>query len=128
MDGLLDGTTVLDLSTVGPATRCSRLLADYGARVVKVGAPPRAGASPIIPPFHAYSGQRGIKRFPVGMVAVRYHCRGNAMLAGNLQPVGIGAVADHRCNRACQFGLQQRLHIAATSGDQDDDFFHGNLN
>jgi alpha-methylacyl-CoA racemase len=61
-DGPLAGTTVLDFSTVGPATRCSRLLADYGARVVKVGAPPKAGASPLIPPFHAYSGQRGLKR------------------------------------------------------------------
>jgi alpha-methylacyl-CoA racemase len=61
-DGPLAGTTVLDFSTVGPATRCSRLLADYGARVVKVGAPPKAGASPLIPPFHAYSGQRGLER------------------------------------------------------------------
>ncbi len=33
----LAGVTVLDLSTVGPAARCTRLLADYGARVVKVG-------------------------------------------------------------------------------------------
>lgn len=60
--GPLAGTTVLDFSTVGPATRCSRLLADYGARVVKVGAPPKAGATPIVPPFHAYSGQRGLER------------------------------------------------------------------
>ena len=35
---LLDGLTVLDLSTVGPASRASRVLADYGARVIKVGA------------------------------------------------------------------------------------------
>ncbi|HET6953796.1 MAG TPA: CoA transferase, partial [Acidimicrobiales bacterium] len=61
-DGPLAGTTVLDFSTVGPATRCTRLLADYGARVVKVGAPPKAGATPLIPPFHAYSGQRGLER------------------------------------------------------------------
>jgi alpha-methylacyl-CoA racemase len=60
--GPLAGTVVLDFSTVGPATRCSRLLADYGARVVKVGAPPTAGATPIVPPFHAYSGQRGLER------------------------------------------------------------------
>jgi alpha-methylacyl-CoA racemase len=65
--GPLDGTTVLDLSTVGPAARCSRLLADYGARVVKVGAPPTAGASPIIPPFHAYSGQRGVERAAIDL-------------------------------------------------------------
>ncbi|HKY66236.1 MAG TPA: CaiB/BaiF CoA-transferase family protein, partial [Acidimicrobiales bacterium] len=61
-EGPLAGTTVLDFSTVGPATRCTRLLADYGARVVKVGAPPKAGATPLIPPFHAYSGQRGLDR------------------------------------------------------------------
>jgi alpha-methylacyl-CoA racemase len=65
--GPLTGTTVLDFSTVGPATRCSRLLADYGARVVKVGAPPRAGAAPIVPPFHAYSGQRGLERVQIDL-------------------------------------------------------------
>src|SRR5690606_25311458 len=67
--GLLDGVTVLDLSTVGPATRCTRLLADYGARVVKVGAPPRAGVTPLVPPFHAYSGQRGLARARVDLKA-----------------------------------------------------------
>ena len=60
---------MLDLSTVGPATRCSRLLADYGARVVKVGAPPKAGATPIVPPFHAYSGQRGLERAEIDLKA-----------------------------------------------------------
>src|SRR5207244_3555212 len=52
----LDGITVLDLSTVGPAARASRWLADYGARVIKVGAP--AGTQ-IEPPFHSYSAGRG---------------------------------------------------------------------
>ncbi len=66
-DGPLAGTTVLDFSTVGPATRCTRLLADYGARVVKVGAPPKAGATPIVPPFHAYSGQRGLERVQIDL-------------------------------------------------------------
>jgi alpha-methylacyl-CoA racemase len=60
--GLLDGVTVLDLSTVGPAARCTRLLGDYGARVVKVGPVPTADASPIEPSFFAYSGQRGMSR------------------------------------------------------------------
>jgi alpha-methylacyl-CoA racemase len=58
----LSGITVLDLSTVGPAARCTRLLADYGARVVKVGPVPRAGVEPIEPPFFAYSGHRGMGR------------------------------------------------------------------
>jgi alpha-methylacyl-CoA racemase len=53
---------VLDLSSVGPAARCTRLLADYGARVVKVGPVPSADASPIEPLYFAYSGQRGMER------------------------------------------------------------------
>jgi alpha-methylacyl-CoA racemase len=60
--GLLGGVTVLDLSTVGPAARCTRLLADYGARVVKVGPVPSADAAPIEPPYFAYSGHRGMSR------------------------------------------------------------------
>ena len=60
-EGPLTGITVLDLSTVGPATRCSRLLADYGAQVVKVGAPPRAGVANHTLTFHAYSGQRDLR-------------------------------------------------------------------
>jgi alpha-methylacyl-CoA racemase len=68
-DGPLAGTVVLDFSTVGPATRCTRLLADYGARVVKVGAPPKAGATPLVPPFHAYSGQRGLERAHIDLKA-----------------------------------------------------------
>ncbi|MFO7281392.1 MAG: CaiB/BaiF CoA-transferase family protein [Thermoanaerobacterales bacterium] len=70
-EGPLAGTTVLDLSTVGPATRCSRLLADYGARVVKVGPPPEAGATPLVPPFHAYSGQRGQQRVQIDLRSER---------------------------------------------------------
>jgi alpha-methylacyl-CoA racemase len=58
----LDGVRVLDLATVGPAARASRILADYGADVVKVGAVPRAGGVQIVPPFYAYSGNRGMRR------------------------------------------------------------------
>lgn len=60
--GALDGTIVLDLASVGPGARASRILADYGASVVKVGAVPRAGATQIIPPHYAYSGNRGMRR------------------------------------------------------------------
>ncbi len=60
--GPLCGVTVLDLSTVGPAARCTRLLADYGARVVKVGPVPSADAAPIEPQYFAYSGHRGMRR------------------------------------------------------------------
>jgi len=58
----LDGVRVLDLASVGPGARASRILADYGADVVKVGAVPRAGAVQIIPPYYAYSGNRGMTR------------------------------------------------------------------
>ncbi|HXQ61496.1 MAG TPA: CaiB/BaiF CoA-transferase family protein [Acidimicrobiales bacterium] len=60
--GPLAGVTVLDLSTVGPAARATRLLADYGATVVKVGAVPGRGPAPVMPPFFAYSAQRGMRR------------------------------------------------------------------
>ncbi len=60
--GLLDGVTVLDLSSVGPASRASRMLSDYGALVVKVGPTTRKGASQIQPPFHTYGAGRGMQR------------------------------------------------------------------
>ncbi len=60
--GPLAGVTVLDLSSVGPAARATRLLADYGATVVKVGAVPGRGPAPVVPPFFAYSAQRGMRR------------------------------------------------------------------
>jgi alpha-methylacyl-CoA racemase len=65
--GPLEGITVLDLSTVGPAARCTRLLADYGARVVKVGPVPSAHATPIEPQYFAYSGHRGMRRVLVDL-------------------------------------------------------------
>lgn len=59
---MLDGVTVLDLASVGPAARASRWLADYGARVVKVGPVPARGGVQIVPPFHSYGGHRGMQR------------------------------------------------------------------
>jgi len=59
---MLDGFTVLDLSSVGPAARAGRMLADYGADVVKVGPVPRQAGVQIVPPFYAYSGHRGMRR------------------------------------------------------------------
>ena len=57
---LLDGITVLDLASVGPAARASRWLADYGAHVVKVA--PKSEGVQIRPPFHSYSAHRGMER------------------------------------------------------------------
>jgi alpha-methylacyl-CoA racemase len=65
--GPLRGVTVLDLSTVGPAARATRVLADYGATVVKVGAVPGRGAAAITPPFYAYSGSRHLQRTAIDL-------------------------------------------------------------
>ena len=34
-----------------------------------MGAPPKAGATPLVPPFHAYSGQRGLERVQIDLKA-----------------------------------------------------------
>ena len=57
--GPLAGVVVLDLSSVGPAARCTRSLADYGATVVKVAPVPGRGPAQVTPPFFAYSAQPG---------------------------------------------------------------------
>jgi len=62
LGGPLAGATVLDLSSVGPAARCTRLLGDYGALVVKVAPVPGRGAAQVVPPFFAYSAHRGMRR------------------------------------------------------------------
>ncbi len=66
----LAGFTVLDLATVGPAARCSRILADYGATVIKIGAPPRRGGVQIEPAYYAYSGGRGTKKIKLDLKAL----------------------------------------------------------
>lgn len=64
---LLEGFTVLDLSAVGPGSRCTWLLADLGADVVKVVAPASAGR--IDPPFHSYGAGRGTRRVEIDLKA-----------------------------------------------------------
>ena len=66
---LLEGFTVLDLSSVGPASRCSRILADYGASVIKVGPTSRKGSVQIQPPYFSYGAGRGMKRVQVDLKA-----------------------------------------------------------
>jgi alpha-methylacyl-CoA racemase len=63
----LDGITVLDLSSVGPASRASRMLADYGARVVKIAPTSRKGGVQIQPPFHTYGAGRGMQRIRINL-------------------------------------------------------------
>ena len=58
----LQGFTVLDLASVGPAARASRILADYGMEVIKLAPVTAHGAKQIDPVFHAYGGGRGMRR------------------------------------------------------------------
>ena len=60
--GALEGVRVLDLASVGPAARATRLLADYGADVVKLGPVPSRSGAMTVPPPYAYSGHRGMRR------------------------------------------------------------------
>ncbi len=53
---------MIDLAPVGPAARATRLLADYGADVIKVGPVPRHASVAVVPPAYAYSGYRGMRR------------------------------------------------------------------
>jgi alpha-methylacyl-CoA racemase len=67
MAGPLARTTVLDLSSVGPAARAAAWLADYGACVIKVAPLARDAGTQITPPAHAYSGGRGTQRVQIDL-------------------------------------------------------------
>jgi alpha-methylacyl-CoA racemase len=59
--------TVLDLSVVGPASRCTRILSDFGADVVKVGSVTGRGPGQAEPPFFSYAGSRFMKTLKVDL-------------------------------------------------------------
>ena len=119
MPGLLAGVLVLDLSSVGPATRATRWLADYGADVVKVGPVPSQSSLQTVPPPHAYSGGRGTRRVcidlksPAGRdVFLRLAAAADVIVEsfrpGVVQRLGIGYDAVHEVN--------PRIVYCATSG------------
>ncbi len=108
-EGLLTGISVLDLSTVGPAARCGRLLSDYGATVIKVGAPARARARDAHLAFHAYSGHRDMRRIEIDLrsaagVAVFLRMASNADVViesfrpGVVDRLGVGYAAVREVN------------------------------
>ncbi|MCA1726259.1 MAG: CoA transferase, partial [Actinobacteria bacterium] len=59
MPGLLSGVTVLDLSSVGPGSRCTAALRDLGAELIKIVAPAAAGRIEV--EDWAYGGPRGTR-------------------------------------------------------------------
>lgn len=61
-EGLLAGIKVLDLSGVGPGARCARILADFGADVIRVVPPVRPGSHRIEAPYHSYGASRGWRK------------------------------------------------------------------
>jgi alpha-methylacyl-CoA racemase len=63
---MLEGLTLLDFSSIGPGPRCSRLLADYGMRVVKIR-PPARQTRMIEAPWYSYSANRGIPQLAIDL-------------------------------------------------------------
>jgi alpha-methylacyl-CoA racemase len=63
---MLSSHTLLDFSTAGPGPRCTRLLADYGMRVIKIR-PPAGGTRMLTTPWHTYSANRGIRQIHVDL-------------------------------------------------------------
>lgn len=63
----LSGFRVLDLASVGPAARASRILADYGMDVVKIAPVSARGQKYTEPVYHAYGAGRGTRRIRVDL-------------------------------------------------------------
>ena len=63
----LEGFTIIDMASVGPAARATRILADYGMDVLKVAPVSAKSGKQIAPIYHAYSGGRGTRRIRVDL-------------------------------------------------------------
>jgi alpha-methylacyl-CoA racemase len=63
----LQGVTVLNLASVGPAARAAQTLADFGANVIHI-VPVSAGVQ-IAPEFYAYGAGRGTRRMVLNLKA-----------------------------------------------------------
>jgi len=117
--GLLDGITVVDLSSVGPASRASRWLADFGAEVVKVGPIPSAGDVVLDAPEHAYAAQRGLRRIlldlksPGGSAVMRQLVGEVDVLLESFRP---GVMARLGLEYASVRDLNPRIVYCSTSG------------
>jgi alpha-methylacyl-CoA racemase len=97
---VLAGLTVLDFSSIGPGPRCSRLLADYGMRVIKIR-PPAGGSRVMEAPWFAYSANRGLDELRIDLkstagrdlgrrLARRSDCLIDGFRPGVAERLGIG--------------------------------------
>ncbi|MFO1467732.1 MAG: CaiB/BaiF CoA-transferase family protein [Steroidobacteraceae bacterium] len=105
----LQGFTTLDLAAVGPAARASRILADYGMRVIKVAPVTGSGVEAVEPVFHAYGAGRGMQRIRLDLksaagrdVLLRLAGTADALIEsyrpGVTQRLGIGYETLKNCN------------------------------
>lgn len=79
-EAALDGVRVIDLASVGPGARATRILADYGASVVKLAPTPTHSGVVVTPPPHAYSGHRGMRRVRINLKSDEGHAAFLALL------------------------------------------------
>ncbi|MGQ0803173.1 MAG: CaiB/BaiF CoA transferase family protein [Actinomycetota bacterium] len=116
---MLDGVTVLDFASVGPAARASRWLADYGATVVKVGPVPAHGEVQIAPAFFTYGGHREMRRIrfdlkaPAGRDAFLRLAAGADVIIESFRP---GVVARLGVGYDHVLGANPRIVYCSTSG------------
>jgi alpha-methylacyl-CoA racemase len=66
---LLEGVTVLNLGSVGPAARAARALADYGATVILITPVSSKGALQTQPVYHTYGAGRDFQRIRIDLKA-----------------------------------------------------------
>ncbi|NXG10491.1 AMACR racemase, partial [Sakesphorus luctuosus] len=90
----LSGVRVLELAGLAPAPLCGMILADFGARVVRVDRPPRAGPPPDVQGRGKRSLALDLKQ-PQGAAALRRLCRGADVLIepfrhGVMEKLGLG--------------------------------------
>lgn len=110
---------VLDLASVGPAARASRILADFGMQVIKVAPVSAQGAKQVDPVFHAYGAGRGMRRMRVDLKAdkgrrlIRHLASFADVLIESYRP---GVAARLGVGHEALCALNPRLVYCSTSG------------
>lgn len=115
----LQDLVVLDLASVGPAARASRILADFGMQVIKVAPVQAHKAKQTDPVFHAYGAGRGTQRLQVDLKSDH----GRALLQRVAAKADV-LIESYRPGVAARLGmgwdelhaLNPRLVVCSTSG------------